>query len=63
MNRRQPDPMARIFLLLLVIPVIWAAILAAPLLGEGLPGLLKGLAEIDPATPPPAAGRPESPPI
>lgn len=48
MNRRQPDPMARIFLLLLVIPVIWAAILAAPLLGEGLPGLLKGLAEIDP---------------
>ena len=49
MNRRQPDPMARIFLLLLVIPVIWAAILAAPLLGEGLPGLLKGLAEIDPA--------------
>ena len=49
MNRRQPDPMARIFLLLLVIPVIWAAILAAPLLGEGLPGLLKGFAEIDPA--------------
>lgn len=49
MNRRQPDPMARIFLLLLVIPVIWAAILAAPLLGEGLPGLLKGLAEIDPS--------------
>ena len=33
MNRRQPDPMARIFLLLLAIPVIWAAILAAPLLG------------------------------
>ena len=48
MNRRQPDPMARIFLLLLVIPVIWAAILAAPAAGGGAAGLLKGFAEIDP---------------
>lgn len=48
MNRQQPDPIPRLFLLLLAIPVIWAAILAAPLLGEGLPGLLSGLQEINP---------------
>lgn len=49
MNRQRPDRATLILLLLLIIPVIWAAVLAAPLLAEGLPGLIKGLPGIDPA--------------
>lgn len=40
MNRQRPDRATLILLLLLIIPVIWAAVLAAPLLAEGLPGLI-----------------------
>ena len=48
MNRQRPDRATLILLLILIVPVIWAAILAAPLLAEGLPGLIKGLPSIDP---------------
>ena len=49
MNRQRPDRATLILLIILIIPVIWAAVLAAPFLVEGLPGLIKGLPGIDPA--------------
>ena len=35
MNRQRPDRATLILLIILIIPVIWAAVLAAPLLVEG----------------------------
>ena len=48
MNRK-PDNATLVFLALMVIPVMWAAIIAAPFLSEGLPGLIKALPTIDPS--------------
>ncbi len=47
MNRKV-DKATALFLGFMVIPVMWAAVVAAPFLSEGLPGLIKALPTIDP---------------
>lgn len=49
MNSRRPGQTELILMVFLIIPVTWAAIIAAPLLKDGLPGLVRGLPTLGPA--------------